>query len=117
MLPVWAFALSPLQSFTGDTKNHATFWNNGIVAGLGTLCGTNSSAWRINHSGQVVGDSCITGDSYYHAVLRYNSIPLALSVIEDLAISRNDWNRRLELPDELLAEFVHADHRETRIVR
>ena len=38
-------------------------------------------------------------------------------VVEDLAVTGGDRNRRPYLTDELLARFVHANHREARVVR
>jgi probable HAF family extracellular repeat protein len=48
--------------------NHALLWQNGTMTDLGNLGGvTGSIAVAINNAGQVVGDSDLPGDMFFHA--------------------------------------------------
>lgn len=52
-----------------DAAQHATLFSPSANVDLGTLGGFNSTAYGINKAGQIVGDSDITGNSAFHAVL------------------------------------------------
>lgn len=56
-------------SFNRRSRQHAVVWQNGGLTDLGTLGGDASSALGINHWGQVVGQSNLTGTSTDHAFL------------------------------------------------
>ena len=64
-------------SFTSFIANQGTgiptqdpfLWDNGKMKDLGTLGGTAGWPYGLNNSGQVTGQSNLTGDAHYHAFL------------------------------------------------
>src|SRR4051812_16856133 len=61
---------------TGNASDHAFLWKpatpggaTGTMYNLGTLGGTNSHGYILNATGQVTGDSDLTGDATSHAFL------------------------------------------------
>ncbi|HWD21335.1 MAG TPA: hypothetical protein VHB20_18860 [Verrucomicrobiae bacterium] len=52
-----------------DAAQHATLFGASGNVDLGALGGFNSHAYGINNAGQIVGDSALTGNSAFHAVL------------------------------------------------
>jgi probable HAF family extracellular repeat protein len=61
---------------TGNAADHAFLWKpttpggaTGTMYNLGTLGGTNSHGYSLNATGQVTGDSDLTGDAASHAFL------------------------------------------------
>src|SRR4051812_30425057 len=61
---------------TGNAADHAFLWKpatpggaTGTMYNLGTLGGTNSHGYSLNATGQVTGDSDLTGDATSHAFL------------------------------------------------
>jgi probable HAF family extracellular repeat protein len=51
---------------------HAFFWEDGVMADLGTLGGDNSEAIWLNDAGDVVGSADLAGSHSHHAVLWRN---------------------------------------------
>jgi len=58
-----AFVFTPAPG----TDGYALSYTDGVMSDLGTLGGTNSTAYAIDDSGQVVGESEIAGNAAYHA--------------------------------------------------
>jgi probable HAF family extracellular repeat protein len=53
------------------TITHAFLYSGGQMIDLGTLGGSSSTAYGINNSGQITGQSQITGNSAYHIYLYF----------------------------------------------
>jgi len=70
----------------GETSiYHAFLWENSVMKDLGTLSSdsdnSTSVAWGINDSGQVVGDSSVTGNQNEHAFLYSNGVMKDLNTL------------------------------------
>jgi probable HAF family extracellular repeat protein len=73
-------------SFTFSSTNHAFLWSNGKMTDLGTLGGTESFAYAINDSSQIVGAASITNGPE-HAFLDQNGKMTDLGAFGDGSVA------------------------------
>jgi probable HAF family extracellular repeat protein len=57
------------NSWTGIPTLDPFLWNHGVMTDLGTLGGTEGFAQCVNHHGQIIGNSDLSGDLTTHAFL------------------------------------------------
>src|SRR4051812_3865320 len=55
--------VGPVSTVGSGTPMQATVWTNGLPAALGTLGGSNASAFGVNDAGLVAGASSIPGNT------------------------------------------------------
>jgi probable HAF family extracellular repeat protein len=68
-------------SYTAAGAGHAFLYTNGAMTDLGTLGGSESSAYAINSAGQVTGESYPLGDQTSHAFLYGNGVMTDLGTL------------------------------------
>ncbi|MGA8607836.1 MAG: hypothetical protein WB616_13190 [Candidatus Sulfotelmatobacter sp.] len=90
-----SYTSSSPNAWSGIPTLDSFFWNHGVMTDLGTLGGTIGNAQCVNHRGQIIGTSDLSGDliGNYHAFLWQDG------VMTDLGTLGGDYSSAIWLND------------------
>ena len=95
-------------SSTSDTASHAFLYTDGHMIDLGTLGGSSSEALSVNDSGQVAGQSFISGDTATHAFLYSDGQMIDLGTVgapQSAALGMNNRGQIVGQSSSILGKY------------